>query len=144
MAGERFALESTPILCSNFHLPRQFEAIEGLRSALDSGETYDAALLDSVHTAEHVLQEFEYASQLVCRGGLILIHDATWPYGTVGAALDEIDRRGYGVTRLWTAESAAHRTPDLDLQSLRTGFDFGAESLFNELPTSEFASFRVS
>ena len=80
-----------------------------------NGETYDAALLDSVHTAEHVLQEFEYARQLVCPGGLILIHDAVWKFGTVGDALRQIEKMGYGVVRLWTAEEGVPEDAGLGL-----------------------------
>ena len=84
--------------------PRQIDVFDGLQAALDRGETFQAALLDSEHTAEHVLKEFALATRLVCPGGLILIHDAVLHTGTVGQALDEIAAQGYGVVRLWTAE----------------------------------------
>lgn len=83
---------------------RQGDSIEELKNALANGESYDVAILDTVHSAEHVLGEFEYARQLVCPGGLILIHDAILASGTVRYALDRITEMGYGVTRLWTAE----------------------------------------
>lgn len=95
--------------------PRQEEGIAGLKLALANGETYDAALLDSVHTAEHVLQEFDCARQLVGVGGIILIHDAVWRFGTVETALEEIDRMGYGVVRLWTAETGCPEDAGLGL-----------------------------
>jgi cephalosporin hydroxylase len=75
-----------------------------MASALAAGEHYDAALLDSIHTAEHVWAEFELARQLVCPGGLILIHDVRYAHGTVEEALQRIEASGYGVVRLWTAE----------------------------------------
>lgn len=84
--------------------PRQVDVFDGLQTAINQGESFHAALLDSQHTAEHVLKEFTLATQLVCPGGLILIHDAILHTGTVGQALDEIARQGYGVVRLWTAE----------------------------------------
>jgi hypothetical protein len=104
-----------PASMSKCIVPRQSEAIEGLRAALSDGETYHAALLDTVHTREHVLREFDFARRLVCEGGLILIHDAIYCGGTVGAALDEIQRQGYGVTRLWTAEDGEREDDALGL-----------------------------
>ena len=95
--------------------PRQEDAITCLREAVENRETYDAALLDSVHTTEHVLQEFEFARQLVCSGGLILVHDAIWKPGSVGEALREIERMGYGVVRLWTAENSQSEDGGLGL-----------------------------
>jgi len=44
--------------------------------ALDASERNEAALLDSIHAAEHTWVEFDLATRLVCPGGLILIHDA--------------------------------------------------------------------
>ena len=96
-------------------VPRLNDAHAGLREAIAAGETYHAALLDSVHSAGHVLQEFELARQLVCPGGLILIHDAILKSGTVGAALDQIAEQGYGVVRLWTAEGGIHEDDGLGL-----------------------------
>jgi predicted O-methyltransferase YrrM len=83
---------------------REVDALEGMRAALRAGERYEAAFLDSLHTAEHVYQEFELARQLVCPGGLILVHDVRLQTGTVEAALQRIESAGYAVTRLWTAE----------------------------------------
>lgn len=91
------------------------DSIELLRLAHSNGETYEAALLDSIHTAEHVLSEFEIARHLVCPGGLILIHDAVLPHGTVPLALDRIASMGYGVTRLWTAEGGDQADAGLGL-----------------------------
>jgi predicted O-methyltransferase YrrM len=94
---------------------RADDSLSGLKAALDAGEQYEAALLDTLHTEEHVWAEFELASQLVCRGGLILIHDVTFAYGTVEAALQRIERAGYGVARLWTAEGGVPEDDHLGL-----------------------------
>ena len=88
---------------------------EGLADAVAAGERYEAALLDSVHTEAHVWREFELAAELVCPGGLILIHDAIYAHGTVGAALERIEAAGYGVTRLWTAEAGEREDDRLGL-----------------------------
>jgi predicted O-methyltransferase YrrM len=95
--------------------PRLADSISGLQSAAAAGEAYDAALLDSIHSCEHVMKEFDLATRLVCTGGLILIHDATWKNGTVADALQRIQDRGYGVARLWTAESGIHEDDRLGL-----------------------------
>jgi cephalosporin hydroxylase len=76
-----------------------------MQAALDAGEQYEAVLLDSLHEDEHVWAEFQLAVQLVCVGGLILIHDAVFCGGTVAAALRRIEAAGYNVVRLWTAEA---------------------------------------
>jgi predicted O-methyltransferase YrrM len=94
---------------------RADDSLSGLKAALDAGERYEAALLDTLHTEEHVWAEFELASRLVCRGGLILIHDVTFAYGTVEAALRRIERAGYGVARLWTAEGGVNEDDRLGL-----------------------------
>jgi predicted O-methyltransferase YrrM len=94
---------------------RADDSLAGLKAALEAGESYEAALLDTLHTGEHVWAEFELASRLVCRGGLILIHDVTFAYGTVEAALRRIERAGYGVARLWTAEGGVHEDDRLGL-----------------------------
>jgi hypothetical protein len=86
-----------------------------MRAALGAGERYEAAFLDSLHTADHVYQEFELARQLVCPGGLILIHDVRLQSGTVEAALQLIEDAGYGVTRLWTADRGAREDDFLGL-----------------------------
>jgi predicted O-methyltransferase YrrM len=104
-----------PVAIRECITPRRSEAVEGLRAALSDGETYHAALLDAVHTKDHVLREFELASRLVCEGGLILIHDAVFKDGSVGVALNEIQRQGYGVTRLWTAEDGEREDDALGL-----------------------------
>jgi len=94
---------------------RAIGAIEGMTAAIAAGERYEAALLDSLHTEEHVWAEFELARRLVCPGGLILIHDATYAGGTVEGALRRIERAGYGVVRLWTAESGVREDDRLGL-----------------------------
>lgn len=94
---------------------RAEDSLSGLKAALDARERYEAALLDTLHTEEHVWAEFELASRLVCRGGLILIHDVTFAYGTVEAALRRIERAGYGVARLWTAEGGVREDDRLGL-----------------------------
>jgi predicted O-methyltransferase YrrM len=80
-------------------------SLEGMTAALVIGERYEAALLDSIHSGDHVWAEFQLAAQLVCAGGLILIHDVRFQHGTVEQALQRIEAAGYGVTRLWTAEA---------------------------------------
>src|SRR5205823_6160045 len=76
--------------------PRAVDSILGLRAALDAGERYDGALLDSVHSEEHVWEEFQLARQLVCPGGPILVHD--WrPDDGMRRALARIEADGYGV-----------------------------------------------
>jgi predicted O-methyltransferase YrrM len=94
---------------------RTVDSLEGMAAAQKSGETYDAALLDSIHTEEHVWAEFQLASKLVCMGGLILIHDAKYVGGTVEQALRRIEAAGYGVTRLWTAECGTQEDDSLGL-----------------------------
>lgn len=79
-------------------------SLEGMSALIACGEAFDAALLDSLHTEEQVWREFTLARQLVCPGGLILIHDVRYRLGTVEAAIRRIEAAGYGVTRLWTAE----------------------------------------
>lgn len=94
---------------------RAVDLLSGMTGAIEAGERYDAALLDSVHTAQHVLAEFWLAARLVCPGGLILIHDAVYRGGTVANALRQIEVAGYGVTRLWTAESGVPEDDGLGL-----------------------------
>jgi hypothetical protein len=73
---------------------RPVDSLEGMRDAIDRGERYDGALLDSLHTEEHVAAELELALQLVEPGGLVLVHD--WrAIPAVDAALD-----GHPVVRL--------------------------------------------
>ena len=95
--------------------PRTTGSLEGMRAALDAGERYDAALLDTEHTEEHVWAEFDLARQLVCPGGLILIHDPLWRGGTVEGGLRRIERAGYGVVRLWSAEGGVREDDYLGL-----------------------------
>lgn len=82
---------------------RTVGSLEGMREAQHRGESFEAALLDSLHTEEQVWDEFQLATRLVCPGGLILVHDVKLKTGTVEQALKRIENAGYGVTRLWTA-----------------------------------------
>jgi predicted O-methyltransferase YrrM len=84
---------------------RPTDSLAGMAALRDAGERFDAALLDSVHHADHVWAEFQLAAELVNPGGLILIHDVLLEAGTVGEAVDRIADAGYGVARLWTADS---------------------------------------
>ena len=103
--------------------------IEGLDRAIDAGELYDAILLDSLHTAEHVWEEFQRAVRLVCPGGLILIHDACYANGTVGGALQKIDAAGYGVTRLWSADGGVREDDRLGLAIIENRRRRGMEAV---------------
>lgn len=104
--AERLALWSAlpPALAACIE-QRTMDSVMGMTAALTSGERYEAALLDSIHSEDQVWAEFQLAVQLVCRGGLILIHDARFAHGTVEQALQRIEASGYAVTRLWTAEA---------------------------------------
>jgi glycosyltransferase involved in cell wall biosynthesis/predicted O-methyltransferase YrrM len=95
--------------------PRQVDCLEGMAAAYAAGECFQAALLDTVHTAGHVWQEFQWATRLVCPGGLILVHDVRWAGGTVEGALRRIQSEGYGVARLWTAEAGEQEDDHLGL-----------------------------
>ncbi len=95
--------------------PRRVDSLAGMRAALEAGEKFEAALLDSLHTAEQVWAEFQLAVQLVCPGGLILIHDAIYRNGTVAIALQQIEAAGYNVVRLWTAEAGLAQDDHLGL-----------------------------
>ncbi len=95
--------------------PRMMDSLKGMAEAISRQERFDAALLDSLHTEEHVWAEFKLAAELVCPGGLILIHDACYEGGTVAHALRRIESAGYGVTRLWTAESGVKEDDGLGL-----------------------------
>ena len=94
---------------------RCVDSVEGMMAALQNGERYDAALLDSLHTQEQVWAEFEVASQIVADGGLILVHDACNAKGTVEGALRRIEQHGYGVVRLWTTANGAAEDDHLGL-----------------------------
>jgi predicted O-methyltransferase YrrM len=94
---------------------RQVDSLVGMSLAIENEEHFDLALLDSIHTAEHVWGEFQLASRLVCDSGLILIHDARYRGGTVPAALEQIEAAGFGVTRLWSAESGVSEDDGLGL-----------------------------
>lgn len=95
--------------------PRCVDALVGMQAALTAGESYHAALLDSIHSEEHVWAEFQLATQLICPGGLILIHDAIYAHGTVSGALRRIEAAGYNVVRLWTAEEGVAEDDQLGL-----------------------------
>jgi predicted O-methyltransferase YrrM len=94
---------------------RQVDSLTGMRAALGAAEPYEAVLLDSIHTEEHVWAEFQLAAKLVCPGGLILIHDAVYTGGTVEGALHRIQAAGYNVVRLWTAERGVAEDDHLGL-----------------------------
>ena len=94
---------------------REGDSVHGMAKALEAGERFDAALLDSLHTAEHVLREFDLATRLVDVGGLILIHDVILDGADVGGAVDRIQQSGYGVARLWTTEASAQEGDRLGL-----------------------------
>ncbi|HKG47252.1 MAG TPA: CmcI family methyltransferase [Pyrinomonadaceae bacterium] len=94
---------------------REVDSVAGMQAAIDAGEVYEAVLLDSLHEAEHVWAEFQLAVELVCQGGLILIHDATYAGGTVPKTLARIEAAGYNVVRLWAAEGGAAEDDHLGL-----------------------------
>jgi len=94
---------------------RSVDSLEGMQAALDAGERYEAVLLDSLHTEERVWAEFQLATQLVCPGGLILIHDAVYSRGTVPDALRRIQAAGYNIVRLWCAEGGTPEDDSLGL-----------------------------
>lgn len=94
---------------------RPVDALAGLTAALAAGEQYEAALLDSLHTVEHVWAEFQLATRLVCRNGLILIHDARFADGEVPQALERIEADGYRCVRLWCADAGICEDDDLGL-----------------------------
>jgi predicted O-methyltransferase YrrM len=103
-----------------YHMQRSLEArkqdsLAGMQAAIERGERYEAALLDSLHDAEHVWAEFQLATRLVCAGGLILVHDACYERGTVPQALSRIRTAGYGVARLWAAEEGVREDDRLGL-----------------------------
>jgi predicted O-methyltransferase YrrM len=114
--GEAYELwAALPASMRNCVELRVTDSLAGMDAAIAAGERYDAALLDSVHTAEHVWAEFDRARRLVCSGGLILIHDACYRGGTVATALARIEDAGFGVTRLWMAESGIAEDDGLGL-----------------------------
>jgi predicted O-methyltransferase YrrM len=94
---------------------RSVDSIAGMQAAIDDGEQYEAALLDSLHEGDHVWAEFQLATKVVCPGGLILIHDAIYKGGTVHKALKQIEQAGYNVVRLWAAESGVAEDDHLGL-----------------------------
>ncbi len=94
---------------------RRADSLQGMAASLSAGERYDAALLDSLHQEEHVWAEFQLGAQLVCPGGLILIHDVTTLHSSVEQALERIAAAGYGVARLWSAEGGVAEDDHLGL-----------------------------
>jgi hypothetical protein len=80
---------------------RPVDSLVGMREALERGERYDAALLDSIHTDDHVAAELELelALELVEAGGLVLVHDWHASSG-VDAALARAEMDGRHVVRL--------------------------------------------
>jgi predicted O-methyltransferase YrrM len=93
---------------------RREDAIAGLAAALAAGERFDLALLDSKHTEEQLSAEFDLATQLVCPGGLILVHDHAWVPG-LQAVLDRAQGVGYGVARLLDADGGVAEDEGLGL-----------------------------
>nr|HET6901520.1 class I SAM-dependent methyltransferase [Ktedonobacteraceae bacterium] len=106
------ALPETMRQCIEY---RASDSLAGMAAALAADEHYDAALLDSLHTEKHVWAEFQLAAQLVCPGGLILIHDVHTAYSDVDKVLQHIEAAGYGVVRLWTAECGVREDDRLGL-----------------------------
>lgn len=94
---------------------RRAECTGEMRRLLAAGERFQAALLDTNHVADQVWREFELARQLVCAGGLVLIHDPGWTPGTVEQALARITDDGYGVVRLWLADEGVAEDDHLGL-----------------------------
>jgi predicted O-methyltransferase YrrM len=85
---------------------RPVDSLTGMREALEAGERYDAALLDSLHTEEHVAAELELALALVEPGGLVLVHD--WrAISAVDAVLTRADSKGRPLVRLLGGGSVA-------------------------------------
>ena len=94
---------------------RQIDGLAGMAAEISAGAQYDAILLDSMHEADHVWNEFQSATRLVRPNGLILIHDPLYVHGTVGAALERIEADGFGVVRLWAADSPVREDDSLGL-----------------------------
>jgi predicted O-methyltransferase YrrM len=94
---------------------RPADSLTGMASALAAGERYEATLLDSLHSVEHVWAEFQLATKLVCPGGLILIHDARFAHGEVPQALERIKDAGYRYVRLWCADAGVCEDDGLGL-----------------------------
>jgi predicted O-methyltransferase YrrM len=94
---------------------RREDSVEGMRRALAAGEQFDAALLDTDHSAGHVWREFDVARRLVRPGGPILVHDPGWELSGVEDALTRIAGDGYGVVRLWNVDGAVQEDDGLGL-----------------------------
>jgi predicted O-methyltransferase YrrM len=93
---------------------RPVDSVAGMQDALAAGERYDAALLDSIHSEEHLGAELALARELVCPGGLILVHDAAWIDG-VRRVLAQAQRDGYGVVRLLASDCGVREEDGLGL-----------------------------
>jgi hypothetical protein len=106
---------------------RSVGSLEGMAAALQSGERYEGALLDSIHSEEQVWAEFQFAAQLVCPCGLILVHDPRYSLGTVEQAIIRVEAAGYNVSRLWAAESGVAEDDHLDLALIVNARRIGAE-----------------
>lgn len=79
--------------------PRAVDSHVGLRQAIERDERFDAALLDSVHTEEHLWAEIQLASRLVRPGGLMIAHD--WRcMDEIQRALVRAEAAGFSVVRL--------------------------------------------
>lgn len=78
---------------------RTGDSVAGLQAALDAGERFDGALLDSDHGEDHLWAELELARRLVCPGGPILVHDWRW-IDDIERVLVRAEEAGFGVARL--------------------------------------------
>jgi serine/threonine protein kinase len=94
---------------------RPVDSLAALAAARDAGETLHAALLDTTHSAQFVLKEFELARQVVTPGGLILVHDVHPAFFDTWKTIDQIQSRGFGVVRLWCADEGVQTDDRLGL-----------------------------
>jgi predicted O-methyltransferase YrrM len=93
---------------------RAVDSLEGMRALLDAGARFDGALLDSLHTGEHLAAELELAHRLVCPGGPIVVHDTRW-LPELAAVLAGEQRAGYGVARLLAGDGCVEEDDGLGL-----------------------------
>lgn len=94
---------------------RRGDSVAEMQRLLADGDRFQVALLDTDHTAEQVWSEFELARELVCAGGLVLVHDPGWAPGTVEQGLERIAAAGYGIVRLWLADEGVAEDDRLGL-----------------------------